>query len=68
MVVRFLKNATISDGFTPKQYKEGEVYHLSGLALDFAIHNKLAVEYSDPVKERVSYPSATKVVRPSKKK
>lgn len=68
MIVRFTQDVNISDGFMPKQYKEGEVYDLSGLALDFALHNKYAVPYSQPSETKVSYPTKTKVTKPTKSK
>jgi hypothetical protein len=68
MNVRFLKDWAISDGFTPKQYKEGEVYDLSGLALDFVLHNNVAVPFQEPSETKVSYPSKTKVTKPTRSK
>lgn len=75
MIVRFLKDQAISDGFKPTLYKEGEVYDLSDLALDFVLHNGIAVPVTEPSKAslepsetKVTVPSSTKVTRPSKKK
>jgi hypothetical protein len=68
MTVRFVTDAVISDGFTPTQYKEGEVYDLSGLALDYALHNGFAVKATEPSDHKVVYPSKTKVTRPTKSK
>lgn len=68
MIVRFIKNYSISDGFTPNHYKEGEVADLSDLALSFVLKNGIAVPLSEPSEQKVVTPSKTKVTRPSKAK
>lgn len=68
MQVRFLKNWAISDGFKPTNYKEGEVYDLSDLALSFVLKNNIAVPVSEPSETKVVAPTKTKVTRPSKAK
>lgn len=68
MQVRFVKDWAISDGFTPKQYKEGEVHDLSDLALAFVLKNQVAVPVAEPSEQKVVAPSQTKVTRPSKRK
>jgi hypothetical protein len=77
MKVRFVTDAVLSDGFTPTQYKGGEVYDLSAPslrnALEYALHNGIAVELKDvdvakPSESKVVTPSSSKVTRPSKLK
>jgi hypothetical protein len=68
MQVRFVKDAVLSDGFKPTQYKEGEVHNLSDLNLAFVLKNDIAVPVSEPSEQKVVAPSKTKVTRPSKSK
>jgi hypothetical protein len=68
MQVRFVKDAVLSDGFKPTQYKEGEVYDLSDLNLAFVLKNDIAVPVSEPSEQKVVAPTQTKVTRPTKKK
>jgi hypothetical protein len=68
MQVRFLKDAVLSDGFTPTQYKEGEVHDLSDLNLAFVLKNDVAVPVSEPSEKKVVAPSQSKVTRPSSRK